>query len=565
MKIWYPPWASDWDESEIPSWTVQQRHLWMSKALGLRRRIQAANYGRDELEHYKTLLSQFFDPCNFEADHTTIIEILSDGLGDVEPYWHGLKVQSDGVSEIVEWEHQNFIQKVRERRAAVVNALVYKTHLEIGKKLLEPSLFKITESEVEYYSQSRWCELDTADCPLPLKLAVDHKNRINWEDIQTIRRTLPEVFKDESYKQTINDIKNSLLSLSKDVLWPGLFSDKYQKGTDKLKKGESVSLVLIQASTWQVPGVWALHAYSECERVSKEDFKQAELQSTINPPVQCLNDALGAMFQRDSSHEHRQNDVRLYRKCKGIDDSLTPENEFYGISMDEIAIYEHSLSSDPLERYGHIYQSVCKYYAEEEESQRPSDLRDGSLLMLERAVEQAFVSVAVQHREPYSALFILRDTVDLCVKLMSEASVDPEHRNDCLCSKFARSQLVSNAHQWLVDFSRTPPSAQISNLPQQSRRIIKLIGSAFMCVASRYQNTTNDEVESWFRWCGNGLRALVLGSDSDSQLTRDAYNDWENSGGSVEAGQQPCSDILRKVGLQGEAVWFILNLIEEQP
>ena len=51
MHIWYPPWANKWKTVDLPSWTVKDRHLWMSDALHLRRKIQELNNERDELQH----------------------------------------------------------------------------------------------------------------------------------------------------------------------------------------------------------------------------------------------------------------------------------------------------------------------------------------------------------------------------------------------------------------------------------------------------------------------------------------------------------------------------------
>ncbi len=554
MKTWYPPWVKKWEESAVPKWTVEERHLWMSEALKFRRKIQAVNYGKGELDHYSALLSEFFEHFNIDEDTSGsyILEILSDGLGDVEPIWHGIRIgQDDGVQDIPTWMHGELIAKVGEYRNRHEEKLAFKTHLQIGKRLLEPSLFKVTKQKVQYYSKECWRDLDNVESPLPLKLALNKDVNVNWEDIESIRQFLPTLIQEPGYKEMIESIRESLWYLSHDVLWPGLFPNKSSHG-------EFLSLVLIQASTWQVPGVWALHAFSPTGKVSDKTCPKANLiLSAITPPVLCLNDALGAMFVRDSSHEQRRNDLLLYRRCKGITQPPA-EHEFYNIEADDRAIYNRDMSADPFTRYGFIYEAACEKYMSR---RQPKHLEDAPLMLLDRVLRQSFVAMAVETQEPRVAVFILQDTVRICLKLIDEA--DRAHSKDVpppLPAKLRNFPVAISAGQWLEHLIQVPHYEDWSR--QRRSAILKLLAATFLSVALQRDGGLSEETRYWLEWCGHGFRSLVM-SDADPEpwLTRDAFMEWEalKVGGDLE--QTELWQAFVRAGVDREAIWFMTQLI----
>jgi hypothetical protein len=561
MNAWYPPWVKEWEEN-VPSWTVQKRHLWMSEALRYRRKLQAVNYGRNELEHYSTLLSEFFEHSALSEGDTFVLEILSDGLGDIEPVWHGIKVETGGIGDIPQWMHQEFIQRISERRNRHNDLLKFKTHLEIGQKLLEPSLFKVTTTKVEYYDKDQWHDLNEPDSPLPLKLAIEEGININWEDILSIKQALPALFKGDDYKKTVEDIRKSLASISRDVLWPALFHDRGHKG-------DWLSLILIQASTWQVPGVWALHAFSKKGKTSdKINPKSNLLLSTINPPVLCLNDALGAMFIRDSTHRQRQYDLRLYRKCKGITSQLPPDKEFYDSTEDDLEIYDRDLSADPFKRYGHIYNAVCeKYMAEDSETPPSESLSDPSLLLLNRLLRQTFVAFATQPQEPTVSMFVLKDAVMQCLLVIDECNPsDLRSAGQILVSQHKENAVITDARGWLnsLDFKpqNGPPPQTSQGFHERREEILGLLATTFLCVAANMGDSEPEETRSWLAWCGHGFRALVLIADTCNQsLTRDAFVQWRSSESPAAGLQTTIWETLEATGINGEAIWFIMELL----
>ena len=552
MSMWYPPWVKEWEESSVPNWTVQQRHVWMREALRLRRKIQAVNYGREELEHYSALLSEFFEHFTIAGTDSLILEILSDGLGDIEPIWHGIKIEQGGVNDIPEWMHEELIKKVQERRNEYAAALPLKTHLEIGTKLLEPSLFKITKTKVQYYSKEFWRDLDDPESPLPLKLVFEKEININWEDIQSIKQFLPALLQEQSYKEMVESIRESLLKLSHDVLWPALFESKS-------RDGECLSLVLIQASTWQVPGVWNLHACSKTGKISDKTFPASNLiQSAITPPALCLNDALGAMFMRDSTHQQRQNDLRLYRRSKGISSQLRPEQEFYGSEDDDLEIYDRTWSVNPFERYGYIYDLACKRYMG---LPQPKDFKDSELLLLNRVLKQAFVALALQTQEPVVAVFILQDTVQLCLRLIEEAEQSGSQGTESVLVPTPEGyQIEARFREWLIELGQRPDKTWS---PWMHMGILELIAVTFRSLVLRRNGSLNKETKDWLKWCGHGFRAIVLSrSDLELLLTRDAFREWESSVQAPDPELTKIAQTFSGIEIDQEAIWFITSLLK---
>jgi len=555
MHIWYPPWANKWKTVDLPSWTVKDRHLWMSDALHLRRKIQALNNERDELQHYDTFLSHFYESFDW-TDEEIVVEILSDGLGDVEPHWHGLKIGRGGIYILPEWMHKKLVSKVAERRTRVKGRLAFETHLKIGERLFEPTLFKITQTEVKYYSGNRWCDLDDPKSPIPLMLTKDNSEKAEWDKMEQIASNLHALFQDEEYKKVIEEIRTTLSALSEAVLWPALLDSEK-------KKGELLSLVLIQASAWQVPGVWALHAFSPKRKVAAHATTELGLvKSIIDPPMLCLYDVLGATFRRDSTHEQRKNDVRLFMRCKGITWKFGPEEEFYDLDENDQEIYDRPLSADPFERYGMIYQKAREKYAKDVNMELPiSQPNDILLVWLEKALKQAFVAWASQAESPLIAKLLIQDTVRLCLAIIGHvASANDSgirHPQVVIC---LGSSMVSDAQRWLQSLDLFVEHEEAFH--EHKEKLAKLLICSLLCVSLNNPTSFNDEAKKWLSWCGYGLRVLIFSTEGTGGLSaRQKYNEWQQSGAELNAGQSALFKALQNAGLDNEAIWFIIELI----
>lgn len=296
--------------ANAPSWLIDEeaivepiaRHEWMCRQLKDRRQAQIRGAtGR----LYESLLNQLFDfgtPASPPSDfaHETdplvgkVFEVLSDGLGYVEPNWHALV--SDGeIPEIVApdvlAQFHIRIRKLRDRLSTGT-----RTQRAIGNSLYESALFAVSNEGVWLLAMKpgaeTWAPLpDGNDDVLPLK-------RGGQLTLQTLASSDPAA---------------SLIAIARSVHWPAFLVGA--------QPSECLSLVLLHTSLWhEAAGVWAFHV--RCNGATKIEPKSSvnlsSLRALVAPAVCCLEDVTGWAYEREGLHRVRQHNVNFRYHCLGI-------------------------------------------------------------------------------------------------------------------------------------------------------------------------------------------------------------------------------------------------------
>jgi hypothetical protein len=292
-----PPWLVD--EATIVE--AQDRHSWMCRQLKERRQRQFRNASTESYGH---VLSQLFDTSPASVTQTEhIFEVLSDGLGYIQPNWHALEV-TPGRTEIIT---QNAQAKFNDRIASHREQLSVGTRTQraVGKLLYESALFAISNSGIWLLSTAppseQWVYLNTGDNgPLPIKTDTGMSRSLHTLDPVT-----------------------SLSAITQKALWPSFFVDA--------KPCECLSLVLLHTSLWhEGAGVWAFHArFRGAEQIRpKKSVLLSELRSLVAPAVCCLEDVSGWAYQREGLHAQRRLNVNFLYHALGV---LVPEWDQDGI------------------------------------------------------------------------------------------------------------------------------------------------------------------------------------------------------------------------------------------
>ncbi len=551
MYIWYPPWAKRGRvDAPPPSWTVKERHRWMSDALHLRRKIQASNFDVGETENYSRMLSQFYEDPGEEMG---VIEILSDGLGDVEPNWHGLRLGSGEIQVLPPWLQKELAAKVADHRRRVIEKFVFKTHLDIGRKLFEPTLFLVSRASVKYYHNDHWRDLDDPKAFLPLTLVKDGDEHIEWDKSEHIKQNLLRMREDDSYQKALIEIKKSLSVLSTSVLWPALLDSTN-------KDGESLSLILINASAWQVPGVWALHAHSLKGRMHNVSASETHVvRWIIDPPLLCIQDVLGATFRRDSTHFPREKDVRLFRKCKGV-----TSVEFDELDEEDRQVYDRPWSADPFERYGTIYRLVCEKYMRDAGAASPEQTSEEEpFFWLEHALKKAFVAWACQAESPEVSRLILQEVVRLCLGILRKTEPLAAKLREIMAPSFIPAETIAaSAVKWLEALQAMAPLHE--DYFQPGKKIVQLLVLGFLAAAFEENALHESQARNRLLWCSQGLRTLLMSaSDAEALPNRQSYNAWLEAGMELSASAGVLFQKLKQAGVDEEASWFIVNVLQQ--
>lgn len=350
---------------------VIARHVWLSHRLLDRRRLQAgSSRGRAPLDLYTKLLNGILP-----LDGTwKLYEILSDGAGHLEPFWHGFEVDQEHFYPFEEEERSRLAREIRTRRSEQENI---DSHRDLGRILVEPALFCITgrrdiqamvADNVWYHAPSGWHSLDDAAETLPLEPKVRHSLGLDG---------------------SIARIRDSLLTLSSQVLWPVFWPDA--------EENTYLSLVCVQGTAARATaGVWALHAGSRLAHLPEIQGRMPHLRDAIDPPLLSLTDVLATEYARDNTDEHRRSDLRFFVRSTARPEMVIGED----LSLDDgaiatlyeedgLALYERRLRVDYLHHYGRMLDRTVSYLSE-----RPIRYKEPrSPLAL--ALRYAFVAIRV--------------------------------------------------------------------------------------------------------------------------------------------------------------------------
>lgn len=327
-----------------PPYPSKARHKWLSEMLLARRMEYLQQLKAEFVRYYAVILDGLI---NLQGNWS-VYEILSDGLGQPEPHWHGIRAWShpNAFECIPEDELRKLAGEIETRRRTH-HWEIGTTHRGLGAYLNEPVLFcvqgeqgsstDIRVRDVWAFRFDKWHSLNDPECSLPLKGGC-----------------------------TIESIREALGSISASTLWPVFWNES--------EVNSYLSLVGIFASVSSAEaGVWALHAASDCSAWTPDVVNNTQAALAMTPPMHCLLDVLVSGYERDKTHERRIADVRLFGRCIGkyLPDDCAESFLFDSIGFAAAEIYDRSLSADFLEDYGTVL-----HYAIDWEKQSHVRLRD---------------------------------------------------------------------------------------------------------------------------------------------------------------------------------------------
>lgn len=547
-----PSWAVELEGKEPSDFTAEYRHRWMCNALKERRKLQminqigvSADENNDISKYYLYLILPFFKAN--QPPRFNMLEILSDGMGSHEPFWHGIKINVDGNTSgglfmpLGEKAYTEYRKKVHHYRKKISQH--YMTHLQIGENLIEPTLFKVTKDNVMYHRYNRWYDIDCLKLPLPIKCKAC-KGDDNLES-RNMQNSSGDCL---NYKDTLLRIKDNLIVLSRKVLWPALLDDD-------IESKEPISLVFIYASTWQVPGVWALHILPDRGTVSKT-IRQSDshIHSIIDPPSFCINDALGSLYKRDSTHRSRYKDVELFRRCKGIKQTKGALWDEYRVAdKNEVFIYElnYKLRSDPIKRFSEIYKLACNYYYELENGKYVPQIgpNDKHLSQILKALESCFIGWSYLEDSPYISRLLINEAEEICRSILCDMSLISLPDN--LVSLI--QNILSESNNKAISFIQLDDS----QITYKSTSYLFAICLASIAIA---MDKTAENI-TYLSLCGHAFRVLILCPACPTDLpTRDGFAEWKRANKCNVLDvfcAYPCNEVLHE-----EAKWFMNQLLE---
>lgn len=344
----------------------EQRHSWMCAQLEMRRRSQMrlTNSGKNGIEAIGWYQRQFENVLS-DCHVNTVVEVLSDGLGYIEPNWSAISAVPEEAKGIAKISSQQLTEKKKMimRARASVQAK-FKTQRAIGKDLYEPGLFLVTEDEV-YFHRPEHFDGNMKDGVVPCL----------WSSVLSDpeRGVLPLMAPSSSTPGITAEIGHSLLHLTKNVLWPSLLPGK--------SASNCFSIVLIYTSLWQeTAGVWALHAAGDAPpKPLPRSLRLSSLRALIEPTIFCLEDVLGWSCEFEGTHRWKRNNVNFLYECLAKDSPpWTPDGIDYGPAgvqlkdSDRIA-YELSVDRLPSASIRDVFQQAVIQYLRERTGQDALD------------------------------------------------------------------------------------------------------------------------------------------------------------------------------------------------
>lgn len=392
-----PPWSTNVDAKEL--WDTERRHEWMCIQLEMRRRYQmnlepATSKGKGgdaAIAWYQAQLLKTMPGCQIEH----VVEVLSDGLGFVEPNWSAITAVRQEAAGIVRLREVHLKEKktaVRLARANLTssdspNLFKFKTQRAIGKDLYEPSLFLVTDRMV-YFCQ-----------PGDTSSNANHNDSVfSWQAVigEDCTAKLPLKLPLSFARNTSLDIGSSLRDLTHKVLWKSLLPRGVQPSN-------CFSIVLIYTSLWQdTAGVWALHA--ACEKalcVPPNAVHISDVRTLIEPAIYCLEDVLGWSCEFEGAHRLKRFNVNFLYECMGKDMPLwTSDGINYGLNENHLRDFDKAAYDLPVDRLPSdsvrdvFRQAVGRYYLERNNEHCPGFAALGEAAqMIARAVDGAVIGI----------------------------------------------------------------------------------------------------------------------------------------------------------------------------
>ncbi|MFO0927856.1 MAG: hypothetical protein U0736_12580 [Gemmataceae bacterium] len=455
-----------------------------------------------------------------------MFEILSDGVFEGEPYWHGLAITTARQHGIIsEEEHKELSENTRQKRRIIKNHVRYDTHLKIGEELNQPVLFHVTPDAVLWFAGPEWLQVSA---PAFLERLHDQE------------------------QSTATAIDVSLRTLSREVLWPAFFREPYKP---------KYSLILIQSAYTKVYGVWSLHAASaggqsvqpgEAGELAGQPTEVGEL---TGPPVLCLLDVMGEAYLRDEVYSRRSRYLDLLCRSRGekppdaASPQPTPEQQKAYEGVSKFPMHQPITCHLPL-----IYQEATKYWHSHLSAEgRSPALLQGVYELTNWALEHAFTAWPLQKQDERIAKLLVREAVRRgyeAVRTTADGEVSSE--------PFARglSEAVSELNDSLLASNR------ITNA-----QIARFLASVLAVLALRALKASDGERDA-LCYLACGFRALVLSSDGESEgeslpsqrdlPQEEKFEEWKSS---------QSSDPLKRLLLdtfEGSLAWFLHRTLSAQ-
>jgi hypothetical protein len=268
------------------------------------------------------------------ATEWTFYEIISDGGGQAEPYWHGL-VGKSGEYRLLSPEERDElgagIAREREKNRQKFK-VVADTHRDLGRFFAEPLVFRVTGKRNE--RAYRADETVTVLTPRGSETWLDYagKRIATAADNTTLAESLEQ----------------DLRILCEHVLWP-----EFWRKHPALQS--FVSIIYIQGSIVHSDcGVWAIHVgasgVSDLDFVSSSDPHPFFF---IDPAEHCLNHVLIAELHESGAHKRRISDLQFVGRALGLLGApLGSEVALYRFLNEEVDMEspggDHPITSPPV-------------------------------------------------------------------------------------------------------------------------------------------------------------------------------------------------------------------------
>lgn len=357
---WYQPSGREALAQSTP------RHQWMCEQLLARRRLQAG--GQTVLAWLKTALQK---SVGDQVTPTRVFEVLSDGLGYLEPNWHAIDfgpaqpLGSSAAAQVAALRER--IRVAREKHRESLSG--FPTQRALGGRLYESGLFLVTPQISYFLAGGAWQEVSKS--VLPLKFENDGTNPENE------RRT----------------IDASLRLLSQCVLWPSFFENS---------KGTYVSLVFLHTSLWQsVAGVWAFHARCDGEFQVPRIGDETHLRQLVEPAICCLEDVVGWANEHEGSHAGRRRNVDLFFRATGrLEPEWTPDGVRGLFEEDDRRVYEIPPSPSEASDAREIFNRALDLLASRSSVHQPASSADPQTSAILRCLQGLFVAGRLAEQTP---------------------------------------------------------------------------------------------------------------------------------------------------------------------
>lgn len=298
----------------VPAWLLketgglrrsEERHSWMCEQLVHRRNAQILEESSSEantrtLMWYKEQLAWILG----DSSPSKVVEVLSDGLGFIEPNWHAVAVRSGdnrGLTNLGRGELEQMKGTIARKRRGLTGTTL-KTQRAIGQDLYEPGLFLVTKGSVFFYRPGGRAanKMSGSTSAIWVDLSSEFSE---FRELPVIERT--EIRRDRS-----GEIALSLGRITREVLWECM-----------LPPGQHYfSLILLHTSLWQeTAGVWALHVAANQGLLQEPvSVELPNIRRLIEPPAYCLEDVLGWSYEFEGTHRWKRNNVDFLREALGM-------------------------------------------------------------------------------------------------------------------------------------------------------------------------------------------------------------------------------------------------------